>query len=127
MTRYNLELDKKQLELIMKSLDFYSRIQMGQVSELVNPFVLPLPDANYDDVEELIIELKKAMFPNLDTNSYYAIKSNHIPDSTRQMIDIMEVIRYNLNDKNGDRPYQWSNELDAPSITKIGEDNETAS
>ena len=127
MTRYNLELNEKQIELIMKSLDFYSRIQMGQISELVNPFVLPLPDANYDNVEELISKLKKTMFPNLELDSYYAIKSNHIPDSTRQMIDIMEVIRYNLNDKKGTRPYQWSNELDAPSVTKLGEDNETTS
>ena len=126
---YQLEASEAQLKLIIKALDFYSRVQMGQVSELTNPFSLPLENADYTDVDKKVSDLKQSMFPDLDSNSYYAIKSKKLPDSVRQSVDIMEVLRHRLSWDNTteesptgiqyQKPFQWSNELPLVSIKKI--------
>ena len=54
MSKYTLEVDSEQLKHISKALDFFARIQTGQVSELVNPYMLPLPDADYKEVSNEI-------------------------------------------------------------------------
>ena len=92
MSKYTLEVDSEQLKHISKALDFYARIQTGQVSELVNPYMVQLPDADYKEVDETLKTLKKRMFPELPEGAFYSIKSKHISDQTRQMIDIFEVI-----------------------------------
>ena len=61
MSKYNLEVDSEQLKHISKALDFFARIQTGQISELVNPYMIPLPDADYKEVDSLLKELKKQM------------------------------------------------------------------
>lgn len=129
MSKYQLDASKEQFELIIKALDFYSRVQMGQVSELTNPYYLPLPDADYSDVEKKVLDLKKSMFPDLDDKSYYSIKSKKLPDSIRQSVDLMDIIRYRLyldstsEDKleniQYQKPYHWSNEVDLAKIKKV--------
>jgi len=135
--KYTLTLEKEQLDIISKSLDLYARIQMGQVSQITNPYLIPLPDADYTDVENKLSELKTAMFPELPDKSYYSIKSKKVPDPVRQAVDIFEVISHRLawdyyippkDDPNkkpeGDmfkNPFHWSSELDLPQIEKVGE------
>lgn len=139
--KYQITLEKEQLEVISKALDLFARVQMGQVSELTNPYLIPLPDADYSDVETKIIELKKAMFPNLPEKSYYSIKSKYISDTIRQAVDIYEVIRHQLAMDSYEppiddpehkpdgamykNPFHWSSELDLPKIEKIGEQDDT--
>jgi len=118
MTAYSLELDEEQLTHISKALDFYARIQMGQLSEIINPYMVSLPDANYKDVDEKIKELKLLMFPNLPYDSYYSIKAKHIDDTLRQMIDIYEVIQYTLEEEKR-KPINWSSEKKLPKLKKI--------
>lgn len=135
--KYTLTLEKEQLDIISKSLDLYARIQMGQVSQITNPYLIPLPDADYTDVENKLSELKTLMFPELPDKSYYSIKSKKVPDPVRQAVDIFEVISHRLawdyyippkDDPNkkpeGDmfkNPFHWSSELDLPQIEKVGE------
>lgn len=135
--KYQLTLEKEQLEVISKALDLFARVQMGQVSELTNPYLIPLPDADYANVEEKIIELKKSMFPELPEKSYYSIKSSHVSDTTRQAVDIYEVIKhqialdeYTQPPEDPDKkptgnvfknPFHWSSEQELPQIKKIGE------
>ena len=129
MSRYTLEVDHEQLKHISKALDFFARIQTGQVSELVNPFMVPLPDADYKEVEEILKTLKKQMFPELPDGAYYSIKSKHITDQTRQIIDIFETIRFQLvaDSENPEvvekniKPFHWSAEKPLPVITKTEE------
>lgn len=131
METYNLELDKDQLQNILKSVDFYVRIQTGQISELVNPYMVTLPNANYSDVDTKIKELKKIMFPDLPDEAYYSIRSKYISDEIRQLLDIFEVIRYALSkDDNVDtdkeryiKPRHWSSEKDLPKVKIINNHN----
>ena len=128
MSNYTIEANDVQLELMMKALDFYSRIQMGQLSELTNPYIIQLPDADYSDVDEQLLKLKKSMFPELDDRTFYSIKTKKIPDTIRQTVDILDVIRYKLAwDKTleeapkgmkYDKPPHWSNEQDLITITR---------
>lgn len=124
---YILKLDKEQLQHISKALDFYARIQTGQVSELVNPYMVPLPNADYKDVSETVKTLKKHMFPDLPDGAYYSIRSKHISDAVRQMIDIYEVIRYQFlmesEEKSEEKekqlkPVNWSSEKKLPVLRK---------
>jgi hypothetical protein len=119
MTKYILEIDEDQLKHISKSLDFYARIQMGQVSEFANPYMVPLPNADYIDVETKLKELKEHMFPDLPADAYYSVKSKHISDDIRQMIDIFEVIKYEMITEEDDKfkPFHWSSEKDLPKLT----------
>jgi hypothetical protein len=129
MDCYQIEATKEQLELIMKALDFHSRIQMGQVSELTNPYSIPLPNTNYTKVENKIIDLKQIMFPELKEKEFYSIKSKKLSDSIRQEVDILDVIRYKLawdttteENPSGSQfkpPLKWSNEMDLIKIIKV--------
>lgn len=117
MTQYLLELDEDQLQLVSQALDFFARIQTGQISELVNPYMVPLPDADYKEVEALVLSLKQQMFPLLPEKAYYSIRSKHIPDTVRQMIDIYESIRFHSGDEK-QKPFNWSSEKRLPKIIK---------
>jgi len=135
MNKYQLELEKEHLEIIKKSLDLYARLQMGQLSQLTNPYLIPLQDAEYKDVEELLKELKKSMFPELPEKSFYSLKSKKISDPVRQAVDIFEVINHRLAwdnfeppvdnpDKKPEgtmykNPFHWSSELNLPDIKKM--------
>lgn len=133
MNNYSIEANTAQLELIMKALDFYSRIQMGQISELTNPYIIQLPDADYSDVDEQLIKLKKSMFPELDAKTFYSIKTKKIPDTIRQTVDILDVIRHRIawDDSKEEKPtgmkynkpIHWSNEYNLIKIEKV-DDNE---
>lgn len=132
MPDYILELDKDQLKHISRALDFFARIQTGQISELVNPYMVPLPNADYKEVETLLTELKHQMFPDLPEGAFYSIKSKHIPDNVRQMIDIFEVIKQQLMldndnieiDEKDIKPFHWSSEKELPKLIKVDKENE---
>ena len=140
MSKYTITLEKQQLDIITKALDFYARIQLGQVSQLTNPYLIPLPDADYSDVDNKLIELKKIMFPELPEKSYYSIKSKKIADPVRQAVDIMEVISHKLawdyyvppkdepqKKPEGEifkNPFHWSSDLELPTIEKVGVNDE---
>jgi hypothetical protein len=125
---YVLELDSDQLQLISKSLDFYARIQTGQISELINPYMVPLDNADYTNVAEKVNDLKQSMFPDLPIDAHFSIKSPRMPDTIRQMVDICEVIRYGLlvtynstpdTENPISKPRSWSVEKNLPVLKKI--------
>lgn len=119
MSKYNLEVDEDQLKYITKALDFFARIQTGQLSELSNPYMVPLPEADYKDVNILLQGLKGIMYPDLPEKAYYSIRSKFVSDEIRQMIDIYEVIRYHIDTTEDKRkPVQWSSEKVPPKISK---------
>ena len=130
MSKYTLEVDSEQLKHISKALDFFARIQTGQVSELVNPYMVPLPDADYKEVDVLLKSLKKQMFPELPDGAFYSIKSKYISDQVRQMIDIFEVIRYQMMSESDSpeiieknvRPFHWASDKQLPVLKKVDED-----
>jgi len=120
MNKYVLEVDEEQLKYIAKTLDFFARIQTGQLSELSNPYMVTLPEADYNDVDLLLQTLKKIMYPNLPETAFYSLKSKAISDDIRQIVDIYEIIRFCIDTKEDKRkPIQWSSEREPPKISKI--------
>lgn len=115
MNKFKIELDEEQLTIIQKSLDFYSRINLGQLTELTNPYMVSLPDANYNNIEDLLMNLKTQMFPTLPEKSYFSIRSKQISEPIRQAVDIFETINYVLNPEKN-KPFHWSTEKDLPNI-----------
>jgi len=127
MDKFSLELDVEQLMLVSKAVDFFARIQTGQISEMINPYMVALPNADYTDIEKKIIDLKHSMFPELPENAHYSIRSKQLSDTVRQMIDIHEVIKFTIlppsteedQDNRPRRPFQWSTEKQLPTIKKV--------
>jgi hypothetical protein len=104
---YILKLNEKQIEILKKSLDFISRLQIGQISEIRDTFNSPLSDRineeNKNSLRENLIKIKKDLFPELhEENAYFSIYNKQkSPENARIAYDIYQVIRYTLAyDKN---------------------------
>lgn len=115
--KYQLTLNERQLEVINKALDFYSRMAAGQFGELLSWFSgfnwVKSPDA--EDRESL--EWLKERLTGLRRNAYRSIVT--CPEPARIAYDIYQVIRNRLawdrNPKGGiqvsyDDPHQVSAE-----------------
>jgi hypothetical protein len=121
MENYIVELDKDQLAYISKALDFITRIQTGRIMELTNPHMISLPNANYKQLDVLLMEIKKQMFPDLTDDVFYSVKSKFVNDSVRQMIDISDVIKFTLKDEKEkkSKPFHWFTEKPLVKIKKM--------
>jgi len=97
---YQLFLTEKQAQVLVSALDLYSRIGMGQLSEVA--YVLRMnalgnPNGQADvlaKVEDLTREA--ASYWMGGSGSYYGIFSEKINDSFRVAWDLQQVIRYRL-------------------------------
>lgn len=89
---YNLQVNEEQLAMIQKALDLYSRLGIGQVEELANPFTSPYPIVS-EKGKEILKEFKKEVFPELDSGAYYSIFSKEAPENAKIGYDLIQVIR----------------------------------
>jgi len=100
MKNYQIRLNQKQLELIQKSLDLYSRLQCGQLKELSNNFSSPfqdrLNDNNREEVTDCVNTIKTIIYPELSTSSSFGIFGPQTPDSAKIAYDMIQVIRYKI-------------------------------
>lgn len=97
MKKFSLEINSAQAKIIVEALDFYSRIQSGQLSELTNVCSGPLQQLitieQSEDAEQLLGPIKKILFPNLQGQFYGITNKIDLPDSARVSYDIKRVIR----------------------------------
>ena len=103
MNKYILELDEEQLKLIQSALDLRSRIQMGQLEELVDHFNGPLrhlENEKLNNAKEKIQEVKEILFPELSGSAFYGIKNNSLPIESQRAYDMVQVIRREIALKN---------------------------
>jgi len=100
MKNYQVKLSQKQLELIQKSLDLYSRLQCGQLEELSNIFSSPFQDRlskiNKEEINKCIGTMKNLLYPELSKNSSFGIFGPQTPDSAKIMYDMIQVIRHKI-------------------------------
>ena len=83
-----LEISEKQMDIMLAALDLYSRVRMGQYSDLPNSknkYMTPSEDANL---------IKRILMPELDWNAFYGIHSEKISDDARIAWDIQQVMRH---------------------------------
>lgn len=106
MSVYVLSLTTEQAELVHRGLEFYARIGIGQLEEVLHhPAVVAqrqsLPARSPENARELVTQLKDELF-NLPRDAGQSIYSEEVPDATRVVWDIRNVIRHKLASDQGD-------------------------
>lgn len=92
---YLLEINQNQAAVLQKALELYSRLLGGQIYELRNLFADRWKTLNYNEIESLLEQLKRQIFPELESNAYYGVGNKVYPESTVAW-DVMQVIRHRL-------------------------------
>ena len=96
---YNLSLTERQAQVLVDALDLYSRIGMGQLTEISH--VLRMNSKAVDEVDMMLREASYCWMGG--AGSYYGITSDKINDVFRVAWDLQQVIRYRLAwDRNPD-------------------------
>ena len=97
MKKYNLEVNRDQLQTIKRALEFYSRIGMGQLNE-VTSWEFNFKDLN--DVDRRYTEDALGyigeLLTDLPRNAYRGIGHRDVPDSCTSAFDMYQVIRHHI-------------------------------
>ena len=87
---YNLTLNEEQIKAVMESLDFYSRISIGQLQHLKY--------LKNGASEDTLILLQKEMFPDLTgLNHSWGIHNRQVPENVKICYDIYKQIHFIWN------------------------------
>lgn len=101
MKKYIIELNEVQIKELIDATDFYSRILSGQLDEILIKGIPLTKSVNRTQIKFLLKELKKEMFPELETNENYGIFNKKLEQKAKILYDIHQVARYK---------YSWSKE-----------------
>ena len=98
MTKINISINIKDINVLTNILDLYSRLGSGQLEELISQHNSPIVNQKLseDEKEKLkqhIQQIKEILFPELGNFSSYGIFSNKITDDVKFSYDILQVIR----------------------------------
>lgn len=118
--KWSLEINHEQALVLKNALDFYSRIQMGQLEEVYHVAVMALnkyKSVSREDMDRAVRQLKKVLFPELMENSSHGIHSEKINDLARVAWDLQQVIRnrlaFDLHPPENDQ-LPWNVDYDTP-------------
>lgn len=108
--KYLLNLNEEQVTILIKALDLYSRIGMGQFKEVLGwQFGWQnnsIPHEDYQDIIERLDYIKFMLSGgDLSPGSYRGICSPETPESCKVAYDIQQVVRNSqawVNNPNGD-------------------------
>jgi hypothetical protein len=117
---FNIKVSAKQADIIVRALDLYSRVQMGQLKDVAYVATEKLNS-------ELAQELKRLepLITGLPHNAYHGIFSPQIPQRAKIAWDIQQAIRHKVSwtlfpeggiTVNFDTPIKCSDET-LPTIT----------
>lgn len=111
MKKYNLELNERQVSVVMWALDLYSRLNCGQLQFLKEII-------SKTATENTLTKLQKEMFPKLTgLNNSYSIAGRFTPEEAKISYDIYKVIMYHFNKDKG----VWNVYADEPrALSKEG-------
>lgn len=112
MRKYQLTINENQAKILVRVLDFYSRIGMGQFWSLLDRFDIEKNDL----LEKSSWELRAELFPRLGTHpgSAWGIHSKEIDDDNRVCWDLQQVIRHRVswdNEPNGGITVNFDNPM----------------
>lgn len=85
---------ENQARVLMRALDLYSRVRMGQFRTISYLFT-PYREFDWTVVDYHLDATKRAIFPELDTNAYYGIFNDEVGDA-KNAWDIHQVVRHAL-------------------------------
>jgi len=98
-TTYTVEFSEEQLQTIIEACDLYSRLQLGQLHMLTEPYgVFPVKSISehQEQVKYLTDALKAYLYPELSKNAYYGIFSDSTPEPAKELWDIQQVLRHSI-------------------------------
>ena len=101
MKKYSIELNERQIKEVIDATDFYSRILSGQLDDIMIKGIPLSKEINRTKVRFLLEELKREMFPELDSNESYGIYNPKLIEKAKILYDIHQTTRYT---------YSWSKE-----------------
>ncbi len=96
--QFTLTVNVNQAAVLIRALDFFSRIGIGQIEEVENmlrlePHVLP---GNGDAARAFLDAVKKQLM-GLDANQSWGIFHATVPDHYKEAWDLQQVIRHKLS------------------------------
>lgn len=92
-----LEMNANQASIIIKALDLYSRLGIGQIDEIKTTMDVTFrrrDPLNNAEVDSHLTALKELYFPELRGKSYYGIFCGKAPEKSKIAWDLIQVIRY---------------------------------
>ena len=102
---YLMRLTEEQADLMHRALEFYARIGIGQLEEvLAHPAVShwnKMTARSPEDARAMIAQLKGELL-GLSASASYSIYSEEVPDAMRVAWDIRNVIRHKLASERAD-------------------------
>ena len=115
--KVKIEVDEQQARVILKALDLYGRIHMGQLDEIYSVLRNDGKDMGVgrNEFEYEFCKLKKLLFPELEHRySYHAIGGN-IPEGPKVAYDMIQVIRNKMAWATHDgKEMPWTVDYDPP-------------
>lgn len=95
--RYALSLTATQAGLLVRALDLFSRIGMGQLGDVAQ-YAAPggLNATAYRHLKDELIRLERLVSPDGTSACHYSISSPEIDDANRVAWDMQQVIRHRL-------------------------------
>lgn len=98
--KFVLELTELQAELLVKALDLYSRIGIGQIGEVHNiltlePHTNPPGEHTYQGIKNALDFVKRELF-GFESGASFAMHNSKVPEKFRVAWDLQQVIRHKL-------------------------------
>ena len=93
---YNIKLNKKQMQILVKSLDIYSRIEIGQFHTPIEESYLYYNKKVHHDELNMILNLLSQEFGFDGANHSYGIYNKEVDQSAREAYAMQQVIRHQL-------------------------------
>lgn len=135
MTKVQITMDLKQARIMMRAMDFYSRILMGKFAEIEHLFFRYEPndpvfgryldDKARDNVRGGLECVKDEIYPKLDYYEYYGITQPPCPVNATIVYDVFKsmecAIAWHINPEGGmtvdyDNPMHWYKGLPLPEV-----------
>jgi len=107
----------KDLEIFSICLDFYSRIFIGQFNEMRHLFY---KSENQDDIEIFLLQLRNAIFPDLNCGFYgsYGITNSEVHINAKIAYEMYKVIRKQIWIERGCTPEYCTDSYDPLRLSK---------
>jgi len=138
MTKVQITMTLDQARILMRAMDLYMRLLMGQFDELDHLFSFYGDNAvKYSrdskmrsEFEHLLKEARRCIYPELADNAYYGITGGLVPPNATIIYDMYKALDHDIswyvNPKgdwtvNFDKPMHWYKKLPLPEI-KVFED-----
>jgi hypothetical protein len=132
MTKFLLEIDDAQADVLVLALDAFSRLHMGQMDSVIDDISLhhdgrfrdeDSPNKITDEYFEWRDRLKEIarclgkVFTGMSESVSFGIRAPEIPDLARVAWDLHQVIRHCVSWKRCPEGRPWSCHFDDPFIT----------